>query len=86
MDCDGLKKNLLTDLDGSLFGQAGSVVSQADALWGKFSLASALNPHRFCFGRFTATWGGGLSYSTSSENEPNGLSVQHQQHPSEAWH
>ena len=56
MDCDGLKKNLLTDLDGSLFGQAGSVVSQADALWGKFSLASALNPHRFCFGRFTATW------------------------------
>ncbi|CAF3664415.1 unnamed protein product [Rotaria sordida] len=34
MDCDGLKKNLLIDTDGTLFGQAASVVSQAEYLWG----------------------------------------------------
>ncbi len=35
MDCDGLKKDLLIDTDGTLFGQAASVFSQADYLWGK---------------------------------------------------
>lgn len=34
MDCDGLKKALITDLDGSLFGQVASVFSQAEYLWG----------------------------------------------------
>ena len=34
MDCDGLKKNLLTDTDGSLFGSPASVFSQAESLWG----------------------------------------------------
>ncbi|CAF3595884.1 unnamed protein product [Rotaria sordida] len=34
MDCDGLKKNLLVDTDGSLFGQPASVFSYAEALWG----------------------------------------------------
>ena len=34
MDCDGLKKALITDHDGSLFGQAASVFSQAEYLWG----------------------------------------------------
>jgi hypothetical protein len=35
MDCDGLKKALLMDTDGTLLGQAGSAISQADYLWGK---------------------------------------------------
>jgi len=35
MDCDGLKKNLIVDNDGTLFGQASSVFSYAEALWGK---------------------------------------------------
>ncbi len=35
MDCDGLKKNLLIDMDGTLFGQAASVFSQAEYLWGR---------------------------------------------------
>ncbi|CAF1327808.1 unnamed protein product [Rotaria sordida] len=34
MDCDGLKKNLIIDTDGSLFGQPASVFSQAESLWG----------------------------------------------------
>ncbi|CAF4249716.1 unnamed protein product, partial [Rotaria sp. Silwood2] len=34
MDCDGLKKNLLIDTDGTLFGQPASVFSQAEYLWG----------------------------------------------------
>ncbi|CAF1015901.1 unnamed protein product [Rotaria sp. Silwood1] len=34
MDCDGLKKNLLIDTDGTLFGQPTSVFSQAEYLWG----------------------------------------------------
>ena len=34
MDCDGLKKNLLIDIDGTLFGQAATVFSQAEYLWG----------------------------------------------------
>jgi hypothetical protein len=34
MDCDGLKKDLIIDTDGSLFGQPASVFSQAEALWG----------------------------------------------------
>ena len=35
MDCDGLKKALLMDTDGTLLGQAGSAISQANYLWGK---------------------------------------------------
>ena len=35
MDCDGLKKGLLTDTDGSLLGQPSSVFSEAEYLWGK---------------------------------------------------
>ncbi|CAF2873113.1 unnamed protein product [Rotaria sp. Silwood2] len=34
MDCDGLKKALLTDTDGTLFGQPSSVFSQVEYLWG----------------------------------------------------
>jgi len=34
MDCDGLKKNLFVDNDGSFFGQPASVFSQSEALWG----------------------------------------------------
>lgn len=36
MDCDGLKKSLLTDTDGTLFGQPSSLFSQAEYLWGIF--------------------------------------------------
>lgn len=35
MDCDGLKKNLLRDTDGSLFGHIGAAISHAEALWGE---------------------------------------------------
>jgi hypothetical protein len=34
MDCDGLKKNLLIDTDGTLVGQPSSIFSQADYDWG----------------------------------------------------
>ncbi|CAF0819146.1 unnamed protein product [Rotaria sp. Silwood1] len=34
MDCDGLKKSLLTDTDGTLFGQPSTVFSEAEYLWG----------------------------------------------------
>ncbi|CAF4657274.1 unnamed protein product [Rotaria sp. Silwood1] len=34
MDCDGLKKNLIIDTDGSLFGQPASVFSQSEVFWG----------------------------------------------------
>ncbi|CAF2963963.1 unnamed protein product [Rotaria sp. Silwood2] len=34
MDCDGIKKNLLTDTDGTLFGQPSTVFSEAEYLWG----------------------------------------------------
>ncbi len=34
MDCDGLKKNLLLDLDGTLVGVPSSIFSQADYNWG----------------------------------------------------
>jgi hypothetical protein len=35
MDCDGLKKALLIDTDGSFFGQAATVFSQSEYLWGE---------------------------------------------------
>ncbi len=34
MDCDGQKKNLLTDLDGSFLGALGTVISQSEYEWG----------------------------------------------------
>ena len=34
MDCDGLKKVLLTDLDGSFLGQPGVMFSESDWQWG----------------------------------------------------
>jgi hypothetical protein len=34
MDCDGLKKDLITDTDGTLFGQPSSVFSQDEYYWG----------------------------------------------------
>jgi hypothetical protein len=34
MDCDGLKKNILTDTDGSFLGAPGSVISQSEFEWG----------------------------------------------------
>jgi len=37
MDCDGLKKALLTDTDGTLFGQPASAFSQAEYNWGSQS-------------------------------------------------
>jgi len=40
MDCDGLKKDLLIDTDGSLFGQPSSVFSQAEYLWGNLNIFS----------------------------------------------
>ena len=33
MDCDGLKKVLLTDLDGSFLGQPGVMISQSEWQW-----------------------------------------------------
>jgi hypothetical protein len=38
MDCDGLKKNLLLDLDGTLVGQVSSIFSQADYDWGSYNI------------------------------------------------
>ncbi|CAF0965964.1 unnamed protein product [Rotaria sordida] len=38
MDCDGLKKNLVIDIDGTLFGQPSGIFSQAESLWGKLSM------------------------------------------------
>jgi len=35
MDCDGLKKNLVIDTDGTLVGQPSSIISQAGYDWGK---------------------------------------------------
>lgn len=37
MDCDGLKKALLVDQDGSLFDWPGSAISQAEYLWGRLT-------------------------------------------------
>ena len=34
MDCDGMKKNLLTDTDGTFLGSVGTVVSQSEYGWG----------------------------------------------------
>lgn len=34
MDCDGQKKNLLTDLDGSFLGAPSSIISQSEFEWG----------------------------------------------------
>lgn len=34
MDCDGLKKELLTDLDGTFLGSPGTVISQSEYQWG----------------------------------------------------
>ena len=34
MDCDGQKKCLLTDMDGSLLGSPGSVISHSEFGWG----------------------------------------------------
>lgn len=42
MDCDGLKKALLTDTDGTLLGQPSTVFSQAEYLWGKLKLTPTL--------------------------------------------
>ena len=42
MDCDALKKAVLIDTDGTLFGQPGSVISQAEYLWGKYFIKDAL--------------------------------------------
>jgi hypothetical protein len=38
MDCDGLKKDLITDLDGSLFGHPASAFSQAEYDWGNLQI------------------------------------------------
>ena len=35
MDCDGLKKNLLTDLDGSFLGDPGTITSISEYGWGE---------------------------------------------------
>ncbi len=37
MDCDGMKKNLLTDTDGSFLGSVGNVISQSEFEWGSQS-------------------------------------------------
>lgn len=34
MDCDGLKKNLLTDTDGTFIGSVGTIISQSEFEWG----------------------------------------------------
>lgn len=34
MDCDGLKKNLITDEDGTFLGKPGAVISQSEFEWG----------------------------------------------------
>ena len=33
MDCDGLKKALIKDLDGSLLGEEGAVIPQSEFEW-----------------------------------------------------
>ena len=33
MDCDGLKKNLLDDLDGSFLGTTGAIISESEYAW-----------------------------------------------------
>ena len=38
MDYDGPKKNLLTDLDGTLFDKRGRALSPAERFWGKLFL------------------------------------------------
>jgi hypothetical protein len=38
MDCDGLKKDLLIDEDGTLFGQPSSVFSQSEYFWGEYQI------------------------------------------------
>ena len=49
MDCDGLKKNLLIDIDGTLVGQPSSIISQADYDWGK-----RFKTKRCCFFKFSS--------------------------------
>ena len=34
MDCDGLKKNLISDTDGSFLGSPGAIISQSEFEWG----------------------------------------------------
>ena len=34
MDCDGMKKNLLTDTDGTFLGSPGTITSQSEWQWG----------------------------------------------------
>ena len=34
MDCDGMKKNLLSDLDGTFLGKPGAVISESEWEWG----------------------------------------------------
>ena len=34
MDCDGMKKNLISDKDGSFLGQPGTVISMSEYEWG----------------------------------------------------
>jgi hypothetical protein len=50
MDCDGLKKNLFTDLDGSFLGLPGSVFSQSEFGWnapgGTVNAARGLGDYR----------------------------------------
>ena len=35
MDCDGLKKALITDSDGTLFRSPTTAVSKSEVFWGK---------------------------------------------------
>lgn len=42
MDCDGLKKNLLVDIDGSFLGTKSSVISQSEFEWGSQQRGSPL--------------------------------------------
>ena len=35
MDCDGLKKNILEDMDGSLIGEEGFVIAFSEYAWDK---------------------------------------------------
>jgi hypothetical protein len=43
MNCDGLKKNLITDLDGSFLGSQGSIISQSEWGWGSQQMGIKLN-------------------------------------------
>ncbi len=63
MHCDGMKKNLITDVDGSFLGSPGAVISQSEFGWGsqKRGLGDFRIPKEM------------LAYPNGSFNEPSNI-------------